>query len=115
MFEPLDGDHSAASDRSRHQPQGWPLSDHTGPDRACRRPPKGCRPFHSARPTAILYDVVHQKPNYDLIPAGLDYDGLLPILKKSFAKNSKDRYADAHAMSEDVQRVLAKLGARTLH
>ena len=55
----------------------------------------GKRPFHSDNLMAIFYKITHEEPNFDLIPAGEQYDALLPILKKALAKNLEDRYQTA--------------------
>ena len=55
----------------------------------------GKRPFHSDNLMAIFYKITHEEPNFDLIPAGEQYDALLPILKKALAKNLDDRYQTA--------------------
>ncbi|HVQ30825.1 MAG TPA: protein kinase [Vicinamibacteria bacterium] len=55
----------------------------------------GKRPFHSDNLMAIFYKITHEEPNFDLIPAGEQYDALLPILKKALAKDLADRYQTA--------------------
>src|SRR6059058_6051012 len=56
----------------------------------------GRRPFHSDNLMAIFYKITHEEPNFDLIPEGADYDALMPVLKKSLAKNLEDRYQTAY-------------------
>jgi serine/threonine-protein kinase len=56
----------------------------------------GRRPFHSDNLMAIFYKITHEEPNFDLIPTGLEYDALLPILKKSLAKDLPDRFQTAY-------------------
>jgi serine/threonine protein kinase len=75
----------------------------------------GRRPFHSDQPMAIFYNILLGEPNLDFIEASPEHDvlpALLPILKKSLAKKREDRYQDAHAMSGDLQWVLATLDAK---
>jgi eukaryotic-like serine/threonine-protein kinase len=75
----------------------------------------GRRPFHSDSLMTIFYKITHEEPNFDFILASPEHDALpalLPILKKSLAKKLEDRYQDAHAMSGDLELVLATLGAR---
>ena len=82
----------------------------------------GRRPFHSDNLMAIFYKITHEEPNFDLIPAGEQYDALLPILKKGLAKSLDDRYQTAiefamalreflktHATSTTAQHALEAL------
>src|SRR5262245_57390642 len=82
----------------------------------------GKRPFHADNLMAIFYKITHEEPNFDLIPAGEQYDALLPILKKALAKNLEDRYQTAiefamalreflktHATSATAQHALEAL------
>jgi serine/threonine protein kinase/tetratricopeptide (TPR) repeat protein len=70
----------------------------------------GRRPFRSDTVEATLHNIIHKEPNFGLIPAGAGRDALLPILKKSLAKDPDERYPDARAMSEDLWRALAEVG-----
>ena len=56
----------------------------------------GRRPFHSDNLMAIFYKITHEEPNFDLIPGGPEYDALLPILKKSLAKELPERFQTAY-------------------
>jgi tRNA A-37 threonylcarbamoyl transferase component Bud32/tetratricopeptide (TPR) repeat protein len=56
----------------------------------------GRRPFHSDNLMAIFYKITHEEANFDLIPAGPEYDALLPILKKSLAKDLPERFQTAY-------------------
>jgi tRNA A-37 threonylcarbamoyl transferase component Bud32/tetratricopeptide (TPR) repeat protein len=56
----------------------------------------GRRPFHSDNLMAIFYKITHEEPNFDLIPVGPEYDALLPILRKSLAKELADRFQTAY-------------------
>jgi tRNA A-37 threonylcarbamoyl transferase component Bud32 len=56
----------------------------------------GRRPFHSDNLMAIFYKITHEDANFDLIPGGPEYDALLPILKKSLAKELPDRFQTAY-------------------
>ncbi len=47
----------------------------------------GRRPFHSENLMAIFYKITHEEPNFDLVPAGPEYDALLPILQKALDKD----------------------------
>ena len=56
----------------------------------------GRRPFHSENLMAIFYKITHEDPNFDLVPAGPEYDALLPILQKSLDKDLEQRYPTAY-------------------
>src|SRR3954463_10491725 len=66
----------------------------------------GRRPFHSDNLMAIFYKITHEEPNFDLIPEGADYDLLMPVLKKSLAKNLEDRYQSAYDFAVDLREFL---------
>ena len=66
----------------------------------------GRRPFHSENLMAIFYKITHEEPNFDLIPQGLEYDALLPILKKSLAKSLEDRHQTAYEFAVDLREYL---------
>ena len=66
----------------------------------------GRRPFHSDNLMAIFYKITHEEPNFDLVPAGPEYDALLPILKKSLAKDLPERYQTAYAFAMDLREWL---------
>jgi serine/threonine-protein kinase len=71
----------------------------------CGRPP-----FRSDNVMAIFYKVIHDEPNYDLIPAGPGHEALLSILKRALAKSLDDRYPDARSMHDDLSQVAVTLG-----
>jgi serine/threonine-protein kinase len=66
----------------------------------------GRRPFHSDNLMAIFYKITHEEANFDLIPAGAEYDALLPVLKKSLAKELPDRYQTAYDFAMDLREWL---------
>ncbi len=66
----------------------------------------GRRPFHSENLMAIFYKITHEEPNFDLIPQGLDYDALLPILRKSLAKSLEERHQTAYEFAVDLREYL---------
>jgi tRNA A-37 threonylcarbamoyl transferase component Bud32/tetratricopeptide (TPR) repeat protein len=66
----------------------------------------GRRPFHSENLMAIFYKITHEDPNFDLIPAGEQYDALMPILKKALAKSLDDRYQTAYDFAMDLREFL---------
>ncbi|MCG6926760.1 MAG: protein kinase [Acidobacteria bacterium] len=63
----------------------------------------GRRPFHSDNLMAIFYKITHERPNFDLLPAGVEYDALLPILKKALARDIDERYQTAAAFAVDLR------------
>ena len=66
----------------------------------------GKRPFHSDNLMAIFYKITHEEANFDLIPAGEQYDALLPILKKALAKSLDDRYQTAYDFAVALREFL---------
>src|SRR5687767_10685601 len=63
----------------------------------------GRRPFHSENLMAIFYKITHEEPNFDLVPEGAEYDALLPILKKSLAKELEDRHQTAYEFAMELR------------
>jgi serine/threonine-protein kinase len=63
----------------------------------------GRRPFHSDNLMAIFYKITHERPNFDLLAAGVEHDALLPILKKALARDSNERYQTAAAFAVDLR------------
>src|SRR5712692_5629262 len=66
----------------------------------------GRRPFHTDNLMAIYYKITHEEPNFDLIPEGAEYDALMPVLKKSLAKNLDDRYQNAYEFAVALREFL---------
>ncbi len=66
----------------------------------------GKRPFHSENLMAIFYKITHEEPNYDLIPAGDEYDALMPVIKKALSKNLEERYQTAYDYAVDLREFL---------
>jgi eukaryotic-like serine/threonine-protein kinase len=66
----------------------------------------GRRPFRAENLMAVFYKITHDDPDFNMIPAGEDYDALLPILKKSLAKNLDDRYTTAYDFANDLRAFL---------
>jgi serine/threonine protein kinase len=63
----------------------------------------GRRPFHSENLMAIFYKITHEQPNFDLVPAGPEYDALLPILQKALDKDLEKRYPTAYDFAMDLR------------
>jgi tRNA A-37 threonylcarbamoyl transferase component Bud32/tetratricopeptide (TPR) repeat protein len=66
----------------------------------------GRRPFHSENLMAIFYKITHEEPNFDLVPEGAEYDALLPILKKSLAKELEERHQTAYEFAMELREHL---------
>ncbi len=66
----------------------------------------GRRPFHSENLMAIFYKITHEEPNFDLVPEGAEYDALLPILRKSLAKELDDRHQTAYEFAMELREHL---------
>ena len=66
----------------------------------------GRRPFHSENLMAIFYKITHEEPNFDLVPEGAEYDALLPILRKSLAKELEDRHQTAYEFAMELREHL---------
>jgi tRNA A-37 threonylcarbamoyl transferase component Bud32 len=66
----------------------------------------GRRPFHSENLMAIFYKITHEEPNFDLVPEGAEYDALMPILKKSLAKELEDRHQTAYEFAMELREHL---------
>jgi tRNA A-37 threonylcarbamoyl transferase component Bud32/tetratricopeptide (TPR) repeat protein len=66
----------------------------------------GRRPFHSDNLMAIFYKITHEEPDYGLVPEGPDYEALLPVVRKSLAKEVDDRYQTAYDFAVDLREYL---------
>ena len=55
----------------------------------------GRPPFEAETVMSTLYKITHEEPNFDLVPAGPEFDALLPILEKALEKDL-ERYATAY-------------------
>jgi tRNA A-37 threonylcarbamoyl transferase component Bud32 len=66
----------------------------------------GRRPFHSDNLMAIFYKITHEEPNFELVPSGPEYQALMPILRKSLAKDLEDRYQTAYDFAVDLRDFL---------
>jgi hypothetical protein len=52
----------------------------------------GRRPFHEETPVATLYSIAQKEPFLDL-PAGPEFQRLVPVLKRALAKDREERFA----------------------
>jgi serine/threonine-protein kinase len=63
----------------------------------------GRRPFHADNLMAIFYKILHEEPNFDLIPPGAGQDALMPVLKKALSKNVEQRYQTAFEFATELR------------
>jgi hypothetical protein len=63
----------------------------------------GRRPFHADNLMAIFYKILHEEPNFDLVPPGPGHDALLPVLKKALSKDLERRYQTAAEFAADLR------------
>jgi len=66
----------------------------------------GRRPFEAATLVATLYKIAHEPPSLHL-PAGPEYQGLLPILGRALAKDPDQRYQTSADMASALRGFLA--------
>src|SRR5688572_8982010 len=66
----------------------------------------GRRPFHSENLMAIFYKITHEEANFDAVPEGAEYDALLPVLRKSLAKDLEDRHQTAYEFAMELREFL---------
>jgi len=59
---------------------------------------------------SLLYKIVNERPDLDLIPKGPQWERLRGVLAQALAKRPEDRYPDAHAMGADLVLALKDLG-----
>jgi serine/threonine-protein kinase len=72
----------------------------------------GRRPFHSDNLMAIFYKITHEEPEYDKLPG--EASDLLPILRKSMAKELPERYQTARDLAADLREYLRTyMGSRS--
>ena len=64
----------------------------------------GRRPFHSDNLMAIFYKITHEEPDYEVLPG--EAVDLLPILRKSMAKELPERYQTARELATDLREYL---------
>jgi tRNA A-37 threonylcarbamoyl transferase component Bud32 len=55
----------------------------------------GRQPFHAESMVATLYKIIHEEPSFDAIPRTAENLALLPILRRSLARNMDERYQTA--------------------
>jgi len=59
---------------------------------------------------ALLYTIAHEPPHLDLIPEGPQWRRLRQVLEGALAHDPDGRFADARAMSRDLEAALLDLG-----
>jgi hypothetical protein len=65
----------------------------------------GPRPFHSDNLMTIFYKITHEEPDYSRLPA--EHQALVPIIKKSLAKDLEARYQSAYDFAMDLRGYLS--------
>jgi serine/threonine-protein kinase len=75
----------------------------------------GQRPFHAENLMAIFYRITQQDPDFGLLPAGAEYEALVPILRRALAKNLDDRYQTAYDFAVDLRDWLKVHGTSPSH
>ena len=70
----------------------------------------GRRPFEGKNAMATLFKIAHQDPVLEM-PAGAEYEGLLPILERSLAKSADERYATAADFAVALRDFLGRRSA----
>jgi tetratricopeptide (TPR) repeat protein len=64
------------------------------------------RPFRAENLMAVFYKITHEDPDWSQIPEGEEYEAVLPVLRKSLAKNLDDRYTTAYEFAMDLRSFL---------
>ncbi|HXB53461.1 MAG TPA: serine/threonine-protein kinase [Vicinamibacteria bacterium] len=70
----------------------------------------GEKAYQADTVVALLFKIVQEDPNLDLIPEGGRWERLRQVLARSVAKQPDDRYPDAQAMAADLAKALKDLG-----
>jgi serine/threonine protein kinase len=70
----------------------------------------GEKAYQADTVVALLFKIVQEDPNLDLIPEGGPWERLRRVLARSVAKQPDDRYPDAPAMAADLAEALKDLG-----
>jgi serine/threonine-protein kinase len=66
----------------------------------------GQRPFHSDNLMAIFYKITHEEADFSHIPAGPEFEALMPVIQKALAKKLDDRYQNAYEFASDLREYL---------
>jgi serine/threonine-protein kinase len=61
----------------------------------------------------LLYKIIHEQPNLNLIPKGPQWERLNRVLVRAAEKKPEDRYPDAAAMASELTDALVDLGGST--
>ncbi len=64
----------------------------------------GCRPFQAESIVTTIYKILHDEPDYQLLPPGTE--PLVAVLERSLAKDLAFRYATAYEFAQDLGRIL---------
>lgn len=64
----------------------------------------GHRPFQAESIVTTIYKILHDEPDYQLLPPGTE--PLVAVLERSLAKDLDFRYATAYGFAQDLGRIL---------
>ncbi len=70
----------------------------------------GERPFGDATSSAILFKILFEEPEMQLIPRGPEWQRLRAVVMRALQKKPEHRYRDARAMSADLGLAVKELG-----
>jgi serine/threonine-protein kinase len=71
----------------------------------------GGTPFRADSPHDLGYAILHHNPEMGLVPNGPEWQRLRLVIMRALQKKPEDRYRDAAAMREDLERALGALGS----
>jgi serine/threonine-protein kinase len=66
----------------------------------------GRKPFHADSLMTIFYRIIHEEPDYLLLPDDPAHQALVPILRKALAKDLAARYPSAHDFATELREHL---------
>ena len=74
----------------------------------------GERPFHGDSLVNIVYRIAHGEPDYGLVPPGKEHAALLPILRRTLARDVAARYSSARELALDLEACIGDEGLRRI-
>jgi serine/threonine-protein kinase len=70
----------------------------------------GEKAFKADTVVAVVFKILHEEPNFALIPEGPGWERLRAVMTRALARQAADRYPNARAMSDDLALALQDLG-----
>jgi hypothetical protein len=70
----------------------------------------GEKAFKAETVVSVVFKILHEEPNLDLIPDGPGWERLRSVMTRALARDASERYPSARAMSDDLSEVLKDLG-----